>query len=249
MSAPPRETPEAGQKLYGPIAQRIGELIGQEVVYQHPKAWLSYSFEMRKGAYDIVFDGPHFGAWRITHIQHEPLVKLPGQLVFQVYTAAENEEIQTLDDLSGRLVCGLSSPNLATMTMLFQNQNPARQPTVVDIRQGGFKAVFKAHQDGKCRGAVAPKRFIDKGLSDEERASIKVLFTSKGVPNQTLTVGPRITRQQQAIIIREFTTPEGAASASALFQRFSRNATAFQPAVKADYDGLNLLLEGLVWGW
>jgi len=31
-----------------------------------------------------VFDGPHFVSWRMTKLQHVPLVKFPGNLEFVV---------------------------------------------------------------------------------------------------------------------------------------------------------------------
>ena len=60
LTAPPREKPEAGQKLYGPIASYLTKLLGKKVVYKHPQNWLNYQHEMRHDKYDIVFDGPHF---------------------------------------------------------------------------------------------------------------------------------------------------------------------------------------------
>ena len=36
LSAPPRETPEAGMKMYGPIAQSLSKTLDVNVTYQHP---------------------------------------------------------------------------------------------------------------------------------------------------------------------------------------------------------------------
>ncbi|KPJ93231.1 MAG: hypothetical protein AMJ53_07800, partial [Gammaproteobacteria bacterium SG8_11] len=63
LSAPPRELPEAGLKLYGPLASHLSELLGEKVIYQHPNNWLEYQRDLRRGVYDIVFDGPHFVSW------------------------------------------------------------------------------------------------------------------------------------------------------------------------------------------
>lgn len=249
FTAPPRESPEAGQRMYGPIAEQLSELLGQPVVYEHPKAWQTYSFEMRRGRYDIVFDGPHFAAWRIAHIDHMPVVKLPGSLVFVVIAKSDNTLVRTLDDLNARRVCGIASPNLGTMTLLSQYPNPARQPMVVDVRQGGFKAVYEAWKEGKCEAAVLRDQFFAKKVSEEDKAKIKVIFTSKPIPNQTITVGPKITSRQRSVLTQQWTSEQGAASASGLFGRFSRKTTKFEMADAPQYDGLNLLLEGLLWGW
>lgn len=249
LSAPPRESPEAGERMYGPLARQLTELLGQPVVYEHPRAWQTYSFQMRRGRYDIVFDGPHFAAWRMVHIDHVPLVKLPGSLVFVVITQAGNNEVGTLDDLNARKVCGIASPNLGTMTLLSQYPNPARQPLVVDVRQGGFKAVYEAWKDGKCEAAVLRDQFYTKKVADSEKEGIKVVFTSRPVPNQTITVGPRIPATQRSRLVEQWLTDEGSVGAQGIFERFSRRTTRFEPADPAAYDGLNNLLEGLVWGW
>jgi len=60
LSAPPRETPEAGNKMYSPIAGYLSEMLGVNVKYIHPGNWLNYQREMRSDKYDIIFDGPHF---------------------------------------------------------------------------------------------------------------------------------------------------------------------------------------------
>ncbi|MGD8498488.1 MAG: PhnD/SsuA/transferrin family substrate-binding protein [Chromatiales bacterium] len=249
LSAPPRETPEAGERIYGPLARQLSELLGQPVVYEHPKAWQTYSFQMRRGRYDIVFDGPHFGAWRMAHIDHVPLVKLPGSLVFVVITKADNDAVKTLDDLRARKTCGLASPNLGTMTLLSQYPNPVRQPLVVDLHQGGFKAVYQAWKAGRCEAAVLRDQFFIKKVSDEDKKGIKVIFTSRPVPNQTITVGPRVDPSQRSLLVRQWSSEEGAASASALFARFNRKSKQFVPAEAGEYENLNMLLEGLIWGW
>ncbi|MGD8497837.1 MAG: PhnD/SsuA/transferrin family substrate-binding protein [Chromatiales bacterium] len=249
LTAPPRESPEAGERMYGPLARQLTELLGRPVVYEHPKAWQTYSFQMRRGRYDIVFDGPHFAAWRMVHIEHVPLVKLPGSLVFVVITQADNDEVRSLDDLNARKVCGIASPNLGTMTLLSQYPNPARQPLVVDVRQGGFKAVYQAWKDGKCEAAVMRDAFFAKKVPEEDKAGIKVIFTSRPVPNQTITVGPRITATQRSRLVEQWLTETGAVGAQGIFQRFSRRTTRFDPADPVAYNGLNNLLEGLVWGW
>ncbi|MDH5777459.1 MAG: phosphate/phosphite/phosphonate ABC transporter substrate-binding protein, partial [Gammaproteobacteria bacterium] len=70
MTAPPRESKEAGNKLYTPLANHLSKLLNAKVVYQHPGNWLNYQRDMREDKYDIVFDGPHFISWRLEHLKH-----------------------------------------------------------------------------------------------------------------------------------------------------------------------------------
>jgi hypothetical protein len=61
------------------------------VRYEHPGNWLHYQRNLRNDMYDIVFDGPHFASWRMEHLEHDMLVKLPGNLQFYLLTGADND--------------------------------------------------------------------------------------------------------------------------------------------------------------
>ena len=65
FAAPPREGEMRGIKLYGPLVNKLTEMLGENVVYEQPSNWLEYAKKMRNNEYDIIFDGPHFNAWRI----------------------------------------------------------------------------------------------------------------------------------------------------------------------------------------
>ncbi|MFV2059020.1 MAG: PhnD/SsuA/transferrin family substrate-binding protein, partial [Thiohalomonadales bacterium] len=115
LTAPPRETESAGKKDYEPIAQQLSELLGERVVYRHPDNWTDYAKDMRSGKYDIVFDGPHFAAWRIANVGHIPLARLSGYLQFYVIAYKDDNELTEMKDLLAKSFCGLASPNLGTM--------------------------------------------------------------------------------------------------------------------------------------
>lgn len=247
FTAPPRESTDDGKDIYGPLAAHLTELLGTKVVYKHPEGWPQYTRAMREGKYDLVFDGPHFTAWRMEHVQHKVLVRLPGQLVFHLLAKADDNEIQSPADLAGRRVCGLAPPNLATMAVIRQFPNPARQPVIVPTK-GGVPGVFKALQEGNCRAAVVRTQFYDKALDDAQRASVKILATSAKYPNQSISAGPNVTAEQKQKIV-ESLTGDGAVAAKGIFERFARNASKFQVADPAEFKDVNLLLEGVIWGW
>lgn len=247
LTAPPRESTAKGMEVYGPLADHLSKLLGTKVVYQHPDGWPQYTRAMRAGEYDLVFDGPHFTSWRMEHVKHQVLVRLPGQLVFHLVAKADDDGVQSPDDLAGKRVCGIAPPNLATMSVIRQFPNPARQPVIVPAK-GGVPGVFKSLQEGRCRAAVVRTQFYDKVLNDEQRASIKILATSAKFPNQSISAGPNVTAEQQQKII-ESLTGDGAEAARGIFARFARDATKFQRADPDEFKGVNLLLEGVIWGW
>lgn len=248
FTAPPRESPDKGQAMYGPIARHFSDLLGTPVRYEHPQNWPVYTREMRAGSYDLVFDGPHFVSWRIAHVEHQALVKLPGTLVFHLLAGADDSEIQEADDLAGKRICGIAPPNLGTMTVITQFPNPARQPVIVPVK-GGFGGVIKAFEAGRCRGAVLRTQFYDKKLSKEQKAALKILSTSSALPNQAISAGPTVSDEHKQVIVKSFTSEQGAQAANGLFNRFARKAKAFEAANNDQFEGHNQLLEGVIWGW
>jgi len=247
FSAPPRESLERGVKMYGPIADHLSELLGEKVIYKHPVDWIQYSIKMRKGEYDIVFDGPHFAAWRIKHLQHKPVAMLPGSLDFYILAQADDDELNDLRDLVRYKVCGLASPNLGTVTVYSLYENPVVQPEIYEVK-GGFKGVYQAFKDKKCRAAVVRDN-IYKKLIGVEKDAVKIIYKSASLPNQTVTVSNDIDSKSREIIALAFTGSEGIHSADILFDRFSKKAKYFVPAEKAYYLELENLLEGIIWGW
>lgn len=247
FSAPPREKENAGKLIYGPIAESLSVMLGEKVVYKHPRDWLTYSMKMRRGDFDLVFDGPQFAAWRIQHIQHVPLVKLKGHLGFFIITKKDSG-LQKIQDLVARKICGLASPNLATISMLREFKNPMRQPIFVESK-GGMKGIYNNLKAGKCQAAVMRDGFYKNKIPDDIRAQYKVIWKSIRMPNQTITASKKIAAQLREQMIAALTTQKGAVGATGLFQRFSKKSKQFVVSKSDEYDGLNMLLEGVVWGW
>lgn len=248
FSAPPRETPDQGEAIYGPIARYLSKVLHVPVEYHHPKKWSRYTQDMRDGKYDIVFDGPHFAAWRIKHYQHEAVVKLPGNLDFVIFTNKSNTKVNELHDLIGKNICGLPSPNLATMSAFSMYNNPIIQPYIAYIK-GGPLEVYNAFKEGKCAAAVIRDQFLLKKVSAEERAKLKIIAKSAPYPNQTVTVSKHLSPAQIQIIKSSLTSPEGAKISQKLLARFSKKKKYFEPAATSQYDGIETLLEKIVWGW
>lgn len=249
LTAPPREKAEAGQTIYGPLADHLTQLLGVKVTYKHPANWLNYQREMRNDVYDIVFDGPHFISWRQEHLKHEVLVKLQGTLEFILVARADDKSVNTLDDLIGQKICGISPPNLSTLTVLDKFRNPVRQPVITGIK-GGMGGVAKAFKSGKCKAAVFRDTFYKKKLTDQDRASLKILLQSRPLPNQGISVSRRLSPAAKAKIKESLTIGKGVGASLAIVKRFGgKQAKSFVPASKEEYYGHNNLLEGVIFGW
>lgn len=242
LSAPPRESQEAGIKTYGPLADYLSRVTGEKVVYQSPANWGLYQAYMTMGQYDLVFDGPHFVSWRDQHLKHAPIAALSGTLGFVIVARQEDARVHTLADLNGKGVCGHAPPNLATLTLYSQFPNPSRQPMLVETK--GFDNAYKALLAGKCSGTVLPIETYRK--LDAQAKRTRVLFESKAYPNQALTAGPRVPevvrqRIRQALLSPGH-QPESHPIAKAL------GGSDFVAATVDNYKGYDELLKN-VWGF
>jgi hypothetical protein len=204
---------------------------------------------MRRGEYDLVLDGPHLVGWRMSRLNHEPIVKLPRDITFLVVAHHEDRRFgEGRDELIARQVCGLSSPHLGTLQFMAQYENPMREPSMVALR-GGFKRVFAEFKQGKCDAALLRNFYYNSRVSDEDRNDTRVVYTVPSLPDQALTASPRLSPEQKQILRERLTDPTTAAAAKGIFKSFAPGAEAFVPADPEEYRGLEQLLIDATWGW
>ena len=237
FTAPPRDVGGGNESaVYGPVAAYLSAATGKKIVYEHSDNWLSYQDNMRKGKYDLVFDGPHFLSWRMAKLQHEPLAKLPGKLVFVVVAKKDNDKAQTMKDLSGRTVCGMAPPNLATLTLYSQFTNAAREPMIIPAKS--FKEAYANMVADKCVAAVMGKGFY-KNL---EKGEAKIVWESTGVPNQAFSASPRFSEQDRAKMVAALTSPEARVKLAQFFAIFSKEKN-LEVAKRDEFVGVSALLK------
>jgi len=249
LTSPPRESPQAAEQLYGPLAQFLSKLTGTEIRYKYPGNWLRYQRDMRRNQFDIIFDGPHFASWRIKYYDHRPVAKLPGLLKFYLVARAQDETIKIPRDLAARKVCVIPPPNLSSLVLLARTDGPAREP-ILEAAKGGMKSVFQGLIDGHCEAAMLRASFYHKKLNDQQRAQVKIIYTSGEMPNQVITVSDRLTPEQQDKIAASLTSGEGIEVTRKIVTRFAGKKTkSFIPVKPGEFEGYNDLLEGVILGW
>ena len=246
FSAPPRENAIKGKETYGPLVNYLSYVIGERVIYEHPDGWVEYSNNMRNGHYDIVFDAPHFGAWRMKHISHAPVARLPGSLGFVVVAKKGDKKIKKIKDLLSLKICALASPNLGTVTFYNLLDNPIYQPRMHEVK-GGFKGVYEAFKQGKCNAAVLRDSFYFK-MDPREKQNLTVITASKPIPNQTITISPRLHAKKE-LISRGLVSEEGKKAAANMIRRFGGKQKNLKPASVNEFENLDTVLTGVVWGW
>lgn len=243
FSAPPRETAEAGQQKYGPVAEYLTKVLGKEVVYQHPGTWGVYRTKMTSGEYDIAFDGPHFNSYRMEKLNHNILAKIPGEFFFVVIVRKDDDRFTQVNELAGRTFCAHAPPNLGTLTLLGQFSNPSRQPVIRNTK--GWKNIYQGLIQGKCQGAVVPLGNLKK--FDPTGAHARVLFQANALPNQAFSAGPRVTLEDQKKIAEALTAADAALPTENLRKTYAVG-NAFAMATNDEYVGVSNFLAN-EWGY
>lgn len=238
FSAPPRESAQAAVEIYGPVAEYLSRVTGKTVTYRRPGNWIEYQSDMRKGVYDLVFDGPHLNAWRAANMQHNILVKAPGDNTFVVAVRNDSDKLRELRQLAGRPVCGMSPPNLGTLAVLKEFNNPARQPIINNT--DGWEQIYAALQSGRCVAAILPTRNLAK--YDARGETSRIVFRARAYPNQALSAGPRVSPEDQAKIARAMTLPE-ARTATAHLREVYALGDDFQPANRNEFASAAAILK------
>ena len=242
LTSPPRESEQKAREIFQPIASYLTRVLKRPVVYKYSDNWLSYQSEMQKDLYDIVFDGPHFVSYRMARYQHTPVLKLPGKFVFVIIAKKENERINKLEDIYGRRLCAPAPPNLGALTALAQFTNPSRQPILVDTK--GFPQAYEALVQNKCVAAAIQIKIFEK--LDKEKKAAKVLYESKGLPNQAISASPRLDPALRTLLAESLLSDAGKQATAKLREEYAGQD--FVPATAPEYENHHVLLKDL-WGF
>lgn len=242
FTAPPRETPEQGKEIYQPIAEYLSKVIGKKIVYKHPGTWGVYRTKMLQGSYDLIFDGPHFNSYRMEKLSHNILVKIPERHEFAVIVRKDETAFNSIKQMAGRTFCTHAPPNLGTLVLLSQFDNPSRQPVIVNTK--GWGNIYEGVASGKCVGGVLPVLNLKK----YDRAGLmRIVYKTQAMPNQAFSAGPRISLEDQAKIAQALVSPD-AAGPTAKLRNAYKVGDSFALATNQEYRGLAEFLRN-EWGY
>lgn len=237
---PPRDAATKAHETYEPIAALLSRTTGKRIVVRYTDNWLTYQRDMKADTHDLVFDAPAFIGWRAAKFGHVPLVKLQGELTFSVVVNKDDQRIRQMRDLAGRQICAFPPPNMATLFLYDQFDNPARQPAIVHINN--FKDAYQGLLTGRCQAAVIPSMMVQK--LDQANVT-RVIYQSARYPSPGFSASTRIPPELRKKIVAALLSPDGVAATATL-----RAAFGGQNLVEVtgnEYDGLGLLLRD-IWG-
>ena len=222
----------------------LSRIIGKPVTYRHPGNWLVYQTEMVRGGYDLVFDGPHFNSWRSDHMHHNILVKLAEKHTFAIIVRKGEAQVSELKHLAGKIVCGMNPPNLGTLALLREFDNPARQPVIRNTT--GWNRIYRGVViEKQCVAGIVPIANLAK--YDGGGTFTRIIHKTKAMPNQGFPAGPRISSEDQAKIKAALMSVQAEIVTEPLRKMYASDS-GFVPTAKDEYAGLAVYLKD-VWGY
>ncbi len=251
--SPSAQNIEERNKNYTQLASELSKALGEPVRYAPPINEMGYGQEMRKGAYDILLDGPHFGSWRISKGLHKPVAESNVRLSFVIISPASDASIKSTEDLISKPVCTLPSPHLSTLMFLNQFPNPLQMPQLIQI--DSYEEVLTKLQEGKCRAAVLNADWYEKSLTKDEQASLRVISNTPPLSGHILTVSNKVKPEQLEALSKRITRADP--STDTLVQALTRAGVRGGDPLKVrwmmakpeDFKGLDELLVKQSFGW
>lgn len=242
LTAAPIESAQTSHLLYLPIATYLSKATGRQFVYKKPADWVSYMRDMRRDVYDLIFDGPHFISWRTRYLHHTPLARLPGAVDFVVVARRDNQRVAQLHDLAGYPVCSKAPPELSTLLLQSQFDDPHRQPVIALM--AGAKGAYSWLLSRRCDAAVlSVNHYTDNGAKGVTR----ILFQSEPLPKPGFSASLRISAHLQRQIT-DALLESGSNTATTLLRRYYSDGAPLVPGNRDDYDGIYRLLDD-TWGF
>jgi len=246
FSAPPRESYEDGMKQYGAIAAYLSRVTGKKIEYVHQTNWISYLQGIKQGDYDIVFDGPHFNAWRNRYLNHEPIARIDFPCTdteratgkcktfkpewFMVYREGTNTS-----RLSGRTFCLHAPPNFGTLSLMHTKfPDPAHQPYIKEMK--GWIKMVKAVRDNtnECDFTVSRMKHIK---SVDPAGQVLAYDAFDAFVQQGFTMSKDLPADMRAKIAAALLSEEGRQATAAFHKRFvSKKHTLQAYRDSPDYD-------------
>jgi ABC-type phosphate/phosphonate transport system substrate-binding protein len=235
----------ATAETYTPFINYLARVTGKKVVYKRAADWRDYQKRMQAGEYDLAFDGAHFASWRITHIKHQPLVKVSVPARFVIVTRSDDSAIVKLQDLAGRRVCAPPPPDEGTLSLYEHFGNPSRTPLLVHTQDP--QRAYAMMLAGACEAAVLPMALYQR--TDATADHTRVLLHTRVFPGDTFTAGPRLAPHDKKLLAAALLSPEAQVLIAPLCRGIGNaHMVTTVPATPAEYVGVDTILRG-VWGF
>ncbi len=230
-------SPQHTRAVFEPLADYLGERIGEPVVLLTAVNFVAYWEMMKKGRYDLLLDAAHFTDFRIKRMGYRVLARVPDTVSLTLVTGGDLLVFEP-EELIGRRLATLGSPSMPAVRANQLFPNPIRLPVMVDYANSD--AAIKALLTGQVASALIPSPLVGNF------PDLNTVLTTDPIPHIAMSASPRVPaavaeRIRAALLDMENSTA-GRRALDAI------RLPPFVPASAETYDGYSRLLDG-VWGY
>lgn len=236
FTAPPRESREAAEAVYGPLVDYLSRVTGERFVYQHPESWVSYFEIVTQNKAHLYFSEAPSVGFHVKNHGHRILARGPDEQWLLVQRSDAGSK------LAGRPACLLPPPD--TGFLLFMSQSAFDKPThaahVVPVEF--YEDAITGLINQQCQFSAVAKGFFDLFPAPyrQELAATPLAV----VPGQAFTTSRKVDNATVDAIQGALLSEQGQKAITSLRDRFLYGAylvTVNEPSAYTSQ--ANLLLE------
>jgi len=233
--AVPPFLPQAELKAqYTPLIEFLNATTGENFELVTSSSYLSYwNTAIKGGAYDLVLDNAPMIDFRVQRQKFTVLAKITG-VISQSVVTNEKTNIFEANELVGKKVATVATPNLSALAMFQIFSNPMRQPDFIYANDA--RAAVQMVQANQVVAAIVPTPIAI------QFTNLNVVTTTEQIPHLAIAAAPSLPPEVQGKVKQALLN----ASQTELGQKAltSLNTTRFEAASNADYSGYAKWLEG-----
>ncbi|MCW9088201.1 MAG: phosphate/phosphite/phosphonate ABC transporter substrate-binding protein [Gammaproteobacteria bacterium] len=177
--------------IYQPLADYLSQKTGHQITLVTNSNFLTHWQTIKRGAYDLVLDGPQFTGYRLEKLDYTVLAKFPS-VVSYTLVANEDEMIMDPAELIGKKVATTPSPALGALRLDQLYPNPLRQPIIVETNDS--EAAAQAVIQGKSHAAMIPAAMVGN------YPQLLTVTNTEQIPAPALSASPGVEESVQAAI-------------------------------------------------
>lgn len=222
------------QKQYAPMVEYLEASTGDKFELVLSNNYLSFWDSAKKGSpYDLVIDNAPMIDFRVQRQGFKVLAKVTG-VISQSIVTSEKTGIFEVNELLGKKVAVIASPNLSALTLFKIFTNPMRQPDFVYADDG--RQAINMVASGQAVAAIVPTPIAI------QFPNLNTVTTTEQIPHLAVAAAPSMPAETQNKVQKALL----AADQSELGKKAlaALNTTRFEPANNALYNGYAKWLEG-----
>lgn len=219
---------------YGKMTEYLSKSVGTPIELVTSASYLAYWDTMRKGAgYELVMDNAPMIDFLAQRQGYKVLAKVNGVVSISLVTRGD-AAILDPQELLGKPVAAIASPNLSALVMFQMFPNPVRLPDFkyASNAREAIEMVLK----GKAVAALVPTPIAT------QYDNLNVVTSSSQFPHLAVAAAPSVPTELQAKIRQALLDAHKTAEGQAMLKTL--NTSGFEAASNATYAGQAELLKG-----